>query len=160
MKFKVAMLTMMALVLAAAVWVAIQAPSVDVNAQTPNTICYMPAGGASFVCDSTGMMSTGIMRFNKELTFTVEDATPITPTGTFMPLTSAGAVAVPAITKIVGSTGLPGDLLILKNVGAQNITVSASATVNLSGDLVLAVDDTIVLIWNGSRWVELATSNN
>jgi hypothetical protein len=87
--------------------------------------------------------------------FTVEDGRNITPTNTYMELSSSGTVTAAGIV-----AGTEGDLLILVNVGAQNIVLPDSGTLKLSGGLTLAASDSVVLIADGTNWVQLATSNN
>ena len=55
----------------------------------------------------------------------------------------------------------PGDLLILENISSHKIiTIEDSGNVNLAGDRVLSQYDTLKLIWNGNKWLELRYVDN
>lgn len=54
-----------------------------------------------------------------------------------------------------------GQLLILIGTDDTNtIIIKTAANTHLTGDITLGEDDTLSLIWNGTSWLELATSNN
>ncbi len=68
-----------------------------------------------------------------------------------------------ALTLSNGNSG--GDLLILENTSTSNITIDEGTNVNLSSvshaiPLSLGQYDTLKLIWNGSRWIEIGYVNN
>ena len=85
---------------------------------------------------------------------TVTDGAVITPTGTVLELTSAGAVGAEL------TAGADGRLLIIVNVGAQNIVISDTATIESTGDITLGQYDTLTLIGSGVKWYQIAASNN
>lgn len=83
----------------------------------------------------------------------------IYPKGTYQPLTSAAAVTTDTTTAIVDGTYV-GQLLILVNENAVDaITIDDAANTRLSGDAVLGNDDSLVLMWDGADWLELAQAN-
>ncbi len=55
-----------------------------------------------------------------------------------------------------------GDIRYLINIGAAMVTVYSSASVALSGGVsyVMEANDTLTIMWTGSKWVEIARSNN
>ncbi len=53
-----------------------------------------------------------------------------------------------------------GDLLILENVSSHKVTINDSGNVNLGGVRELSQNDTLKLIWNGSKWLELRYVDN
>lgn len=53
-----------------------------------------------------------------------------------------------------------GDLVILENVSSHKITINDSDNVNLGGVRELSQNDTLKLIWNGSKWLELRYVDN
>ena len=53
-----------------------------------------------------------------------------------------------------------GRLLILVNVGSNNIVISDAATIESTGDITLGATDSLTLIGSGIKWYELAASNN
>jgi len=84
----------------------------------------------------------------------------ITPTASYQPISSASAVTTSATTAIADGV-LNGQILILVNENASDvITIKDSANTHLSGDIALGNDDTLMLMWDGADWLELATSNN
>ena len=97
---------------------------------------------------------TGATYFVPPTALTVTDGSTITVTGTVLELTSAGAVGadLPAATD--------GRLLILVNVGSNNIVISDTATIESAGDITLGATDSLTLIGSGIKWYELAASNN
>jgi len=97
----------------------------------------------------------------KEQTACVVGAqTSITPTGTYQPLTSTAAVSTSLTTAIISGT-VNGQLLVLVNENASDaITIVDGANTNLSGDAVLGADDTLMVMWDGNDWLEIAQGDN
>ena len=88
------------------------------------------------------------------------DGETITPTGTYQPLTSSGAVTTSATTAIADGT-VNGQLLILVNENASDtIIVKDSANTHLTGDVTLGNDDTLMLLWDGADWLAIGGENN
>lgn len=99
----------------------------------------------------------GKVRYTKGTTQTVTFDTLIASTYTYQPISSAGAVGTGGI---VTSTAVAGNLLILENVANQTITISDTGTTMLTGNVSLGQYDTLALIFDGTNWVMLYTSNN
>lgn len=90
----------------------------------------------------------------------VTSGSTITPTGTYQPLTSTGAQTTSTSEAIADGTVI-GQLLILVNENASSaITIDDGGNTKLSGDAVLGADDTLMLIWDGADWLEIAQSDN
>ncbi|TXB64373.1 hypothetical protein FRY74_11315 [Vicingus serpentipes] len=54
-----------------------------------------------------------------------------------------------------------GQMLIIENVGSYLLTINDDkANANLAGNALLYTGDTMTLIWNGSKWMELSRSDN
>ena len=85
---------------------------------------------------------------------TVTNGAVITPTGTVLELTSAGAVGAEL------TAGADGRLLIIVNVGSQSIVISDTASIESTGDITLGANDTLTLIGSGVKWYQIAASNN
>lgn len=84
----------------------------------------------------------------------------IVPTGTYQPLTSATAVTTSQTTAIYSGT-VSGQLLILVNENASDvITIDDGANTHLSGNISLGNDDILMLMWDGTDWLEWGGSNN
>ncbi len=91
----------------------------------------------------------------KQDAVTVTNGSTITPTGTYQPIQSAGAVGTSSI-----ATGTAGTVLVLVNAVAQTITLTDTGTLMLSANLALGQYDSVTLISDGTNWIQLATSNN
>lgn len=84
-------------------------------------------------------------------------STPIAPTRTFQILSSAGAVDPGGI----GNGTTAGQILILEQSSNQTITLTEAGTLHLgAATRALGQYDTIILMWDGAAWVELAFTDN
>lgn len=101
------------------------------------------------------LTASGDLRMTKQTALTVTNGGTITPTGSYQPLTAAGAVGTDAI-----ATGTAGDLLVLVNAGSNTITLTDTGTLKLSGDAALGQYDSITLIADGTNWIEVAQADN
>ncbi len=90
-----------------------------------------------------------------QATYTVTANGAITPTGSYQPLTSAGNVGTSSI-----AAGTAGTVLRLVNVGSNTITISDTGTLKLSGDIALGQYDSLLLLGDGTNWIQMGTSNN
>lgn len=79
----------------------------------------------------------------------------ITPAGAYQPLTSAGTVNTSRI-----AAGTAGTLLTLVNNSATTIVLTDTGTLKLSGNISLGQYDTLILLSDGTNWVQRSTSNN
>lgn len=76
----------------------------------------------------------------------------ITPTGTYQPISAASPITATL------SAGSAGQLLIVVNTGANAITIADTATT--AGTYAMGQHDSLMLLNNGSAWVEISRSNN
>lgn len=114
--------------------------------------------GASVAASSmtlTGAGVLGTVRLTPATAISVTMNMTVTPAGSYQPLTSAGTVGTGVI--VAGSAG---DVLTLVNNSNTTITISDTGTLKLSGNIALGQYDTLVLISDGTNWVQLATTNN
>jgi hypothetical protein len=81
----------------------------------------------------------------------------LTPTGSFQPIRSAGAVGVSG-GRI--APGAQGQFLYLYNMGAQTITISETTGLVSAGNIALGALDAATLVYSGTTWIQLAGSNN
>lgn len=105
----------------------------------------------------TGFASVRVTNFYRaqpRTTITVTNGAVVNATGTYQPLTAAGAVAASLVVEPAGS------LLTLVNVGAQTITFTETATLISAGNVALGATDTATFISNGTAWYQIAASNN
>jgi len=86
----------------------------------------------------------------------VTASVPITPTASYQPLTAAGSLG----TTLAASGFVTGTVVTLENLANVTITITDTATTMLSGNIALGQYDTLVVQWDGTNWVQLATSNN
>jgi hypothetical protein len=83
----------------------------------------------------------------------------LTPTTGYVKLSPAAAVSLNSTTAIAGG-GAIGTILILEGSSdASTVTVPNAANTRLSAAHTLGNRDTLILLWNGSDWVELSYSN-
>ena len=116
------------------------------------------SGGLTLASGVT--ISNGNLRVNDllivDLPATLTVTTVITPSQTFLPISSAGPVS-PTIT----ATGVQtGTVLYIWNAGSQNIQLTDTGTQVQAGDFVMGANDLIEFIFDGTNWLELARSNN
>ena len=102
----------------------------------------------------SNLWSENYFTIDDQTTLTVTDTDAIDPYGTFQPLTAVGTSTC-SIT-----IGSGGDFLYLVNTSAQSIIITDQTTVALAGNCTLGQYDSLYLICDGTRWVELGRSNN
>lgn len=88
---------------------------------------------------------------------TVTSGGTITPTGSNLNLTSAGAVGTRLI---VTSTVPDGTWLFIQNVGSNTITLTDTAPLVLGGNAALGANDTLVLRLRNGSWVQFSKTDN
>lgn len=104
---------------------------------------------------ASGALNAGTtLNLDAQTTLTVTNGAPFTPTGTHQPIVAASAVT-PTI-----AIGESGDVLIVRNTGTNAITIVDTGTTKLGGSRALGQYDTLVLISDGTNWLELAYVNN
>jgi len=90
----------------------------------------------------------------KRTALTVTDAAAFAPTGTFQPITAAGAVT-PTIT-----VPASGTIIVLVNTSSNSILLADSGTLKLSSAYTMGQYDTLTVISDGTNLYEIARSNN
>jgi hypothetical protein len=78
----------------------------------------------------------------------------IDPAGSYQPLTASANVTAGL------TVGSGGDFLCLTNVATYTIVITDQTTVALAGNCSLGQYDSLFLLCDGTRWVELGRSNN
>lgn len=105
---------------------------------------------------STGALIAGtFLRMTPSTAITVTNGAAFTPTASYQPIQAAGNVT-PTIT--VNTTA--GTLLRLVNTSNTDITIADSGTTMLSGNIVLGQYDSLLLMSDGTNWIQMGTSNN
>lgn len=80
----------------------------------------------------------------------------ITPTGTYHQITAAAARG----TSSVAGVATAGRVLTLVNVGSNTITLTDTGTLKLAGNAALGQYDSLVLLSDGTNWIQLAKTDN
>lgn len=84
----------------------------------------------------------------------------ILPSKSFISLFAQNPVTLSATKAIVDGTFI-GQVLLLKGTSDVNtITINDNSNTKLVANRTLGEDDTLMLIWNGSDWIEVSFSNN
>lgn len=85
----------------------------------------------------------------------------ITPTATFQPIKSGGAVTT-STSRAIADGVTTGDVLVLQNQNASSvITVDGTGgNVECKTDKALGAGDTLTLIWNGTNWYCISLADN
>lgn len=137
-----------------------------VPVQAQNAACFHAQGGALFACNSGGaieLRAGSTISIDTFLNTTPQTALTLvmngdlTPTGTFQPVTAAGAVSVSGADIAAGTEG---DLLVLLNIGSNTITLSETTGLVSAGDIALGTLDSATLVYRGTSWYQIGASNN
>lgn len=94
---------------------------------------------------------TGDLTLGQQSVITLTQAGTLTPTGSYQQITAAGAVSFGSIV-----AGTAGDVLTLVNIGSNSITITDTGTLKLSGNAALGQYDTILLLSDGTNWIQIS----
>jgi hypothetical protein len=83
----------------------------------------------------------------------------LTPTTGYVKLSPAAAVSLNSTTAIADGGAIGTTLILEGSSDASTVTVPNAANTRLSAAHTLGNRDTLILLWNGSDWVELSYSN-
>lgn len=114
---------------------------------------YVQAG--SYVQSGSYAKVGTFLRMTPATAITVTTDGLITPGGSYQPLTSGGTVQTASI-----AAGTVGDTLFLINTTNTSIVLSDTGTLKLSGNRTLGQYDTLMLVSDGTNWIERAFTNN
>ncbi len=119
-------------------------------------ICGLAVIAESNVTHFTGVAVEDVLRIAPQDVQTVTTGMTLTPTGAYQPLQAIGADrGFGAIT-----AGTAGDVLLLQNVLTYTVGVSDTGTLKLGGDRTLGQYDTLLLVCDGTNWLEVSYTNN
>jgi len=80
----------------------------------------------------------------------------INPVASFQPISSTGgAIGTSSVT--IKSAGT---ILRLVNIGADAIVITDTGTLKLSGNITLGTSDSLLLMSDGTNWIQMGTSDN
>lgn len=114
---------------------------------------YMQSG--SYLQSGTYAKVGTFLRITPATAITVTTDGLITPGGSYQPLTSGGTVQTASI-----AAGTAGDTLFLINTTNTSIVISDTGTLKLGGNRTLGQYDTLMLVSDGTNWIERAFTNN
>jgi len=118
------------------------------------TVTSMIAG-TSVAAGTTVAAGTKYVATKSAAAISCANGATITPVSSFQELTASGTVEV----TVTATSRTTGEILILWNSAAQAITIK-DVNIDGTGDLALSQYDTAMYIFNGTKWAQLATSNN
>lgn len=98
-----------------------------------------------------------------QATFVVIMSEPITPTGYYMPMTTSQPAQPSLVSNVAAPTDdTTGKRLLLHNIDStEAITVDGTGVdVECKADIVLDVQDTLELLWNGDDWICISNYDN
>lgn len=88
---------------------------------------------------------------------------PTLPTSSYsyFRISAAGAITLSA-TNAIANGSVIGQILVIENAGTFTITINDNARTQLNGNVAYAIGtgDTLMVIWNGTDWMEISRSNN
>lgn len=147
------------------------APSVSFTGDTDtglyragaNNLALTLGGTQAVSFQTTGVtLADGSLRVNDFViadaaaAITVSNGVPITPTSSYQPLTAGGNAG----TTLAASGFVTGTLVTFENLANVTITITDTATTMLGGNAALGQYDTLVVIWDGTNWVQLSKTDN
>lgn len=91
----------------------------------------------------------------EQTAITVTQSGTLTPTGSYQPITAAGDLSFSAI-----AAGSAGDVLTVINESNTTITITDTGTTMLSGNAALGQYDSIMMLFDGTNWIEVAQTDN
>lgn len=130
----------------------------DVNVQDSLTVegAASIAGVASLAnMTSTGTVAETFLRLNPGTTQVLTFDSTLTPVASNQPISAAGAIGTSSII-----TKPAGTILRIVNVGSQTITFTDTGTLLLAGNAALGQYDTLMLLSDGTNWLQMGKSDN
>jgi hypothetical protein len=117
------------------------------------------AGGAisatGAINSAAGVTAGTFLVLTKAANVSVVADSTITPLASYQPITAAATCGTASIAPLAAGT-----VLRLINVGSNTITITDTGTLMLSGDIALGQYDSLLLLSDGTNWVQMGTSNN
>lgn len=104
----------------------------------------------------TDDLTTADLYLTQQSSQTITYAGTITPTGAYHQITAAAARGTSSIAGVTPA----GRVVTLINAGSNTITLTDTGTLKLSGNIALGQYDSVVLLSDGTNWIQLATTNN
>jgi hypothetical protein len=122
--------------------------AVNITATTALSTAALTTGGAATIGT--------FLKLTAATAISVTNGAAFTPTASYQPLTSAGTV-----TPTIATSGVStGTVLRLVNTSATSIVIQDTGTQVLGGDRTLGQNDVLLLLFDGTNWLEMAYANN
>lgn len=99
----------------------------------------------------TDDLTTANLILGAQTGIVVANDTVVAPTGSYQPISAAGAVGTASIT-----VGTAGSELVLVNTSSNTITFTDTGTLKLSGNAALGQYDALRLISDGTNWIQVS----
>jgi Flp pilus assembly protein CpaB len=166
-KKQLSLLVLMAVVagtLGAMVWFAMAKPGAEQQAFSAQGITNLDSlvlrgnltAGGNVI--ASGKVKAGTWgQFTRASVITVTNGGTIAPGGSYQPLVATAAAGA-ALTVTAGMQ--QGFVTVLVNESSNTITITDTDPGKLASNVALGQYDSIVLICDGTNWIELARSNN
>lgn len=84
----------------------------------------------------------------------------VTPGAVLTPVNTLTFVSATGAAGVGMGLGSTGQVVSVINMGSNAITISDTVNSALSGDIALGQYDTLTMVFDGTRWIQLATANN
>lgn len=97
----------------------------------------------------------GFTRHSKATAVTVTNGGTITPTASYQPLTSTANRGTSSIAVLSAGT-----VVHFVNTANTTITLTDTGTLKLSGNAALGQYDSLILLSDGTNWIEVSETNN
>ena len=109
--------------------------------------------------ESKKIIEQTVRRFYRKTSNTVGAGFVLEPATQFHQLTGTAA-RTSDTTTAVKDGGFVGQILVIEGTHDTNtITITDNANTKMAGNVILGVNDTLTLMWNGDDWVELCRNN-
>lgn len=100
------------------------------------------------------LIASDFLRLTAATSITVTDGGTLTATGSYQPVTAAGAVGISL------AAGTAGNYLCVINTSSNTVTITDTGTFIGTANAALGQNDSVCAISNGSNWVEVSRANN
>lgn len=111
--------------------------------------------------DSKKIIEEIVRRFATKTETTVGATFTLNVSTQYHKITASGASRTSSTTNAISDGFFIGQILILEGTDDTNtVIIKDNANTKLSGDITLGLNDTLTLLWNGSDWIMLATTDN
>lgn len=109
--------------------------------------------------ESDTALSIGASFGSKGIVVTPNTGFTLSPDSGYIVIGSSGAISADG-SMAISNGSFFGQLLIIQMVGAGTVTIPDNANTAMAGDFTMNTEDTLMLLWDNSNWVEISRSIN